>query len=239
MTSIDELKNWLHGDLSRLDKLLLVLSTFDYPCQIKDIVSRAEEAGLRGISGWNPSSVLGRSKAMALRTNEGWEISSGGLERLSDLGLAVKTPMQVAHDLRDELPKISDANTRAFAEEAIKCHEFGLYRSAIVMSWIAAVGVLQQFVYTHHLQAFNAEAKRINSRWKVAKTTDDLGRMSESDFLDRLAGMSILGKNVKNELKACLNLRNGCGHPNSLQIGANTSAHHIEVLLLNVFRKFS
>ncbi len=32
--------------------------------------------------------------------------------------------------------------------------------------------------------------------------------------------------------------RNGCGHPNSLKIGANTAAHHIEILLLNVFQKF-
>lgn len=176
---------------------------------------------------------------MAIRTNEGWEISTGGLQRLRDLGLTVDAAVQVSHDLRDELPKIPDADTRAFAEEAIKCHEFGLYRSAIVMSWIAAVGVLYQFVHKHHLHAFNVEAKRINSRWKDARTTDDLGRMSESDFLDRLAGMSILGKNAKNELKACLNLRNGCGHPNSLQISTNTSAHHIEVLLLNVFRKFS
>ncbi len=28
------------------------------------------------------------------------------------------------------------------------------------------------------------------------------------------------------------------GHPNSLKIGANTAAHHIEILLLNVFQKF-
>ncbi len=239
MTSIDELKNWLHGDLPRIDELLLVLSTFDSPTQVRDIVCRAGEAGLHGITEWNPSSVLGRSKGLALRTNEGWEISARGLARLSNLGLKVNPPTQVAHDLRDELPKISDTNTQAFAEEAIKCHEFGLYRSAIVMSWIAAVGVLHQYVHKNHLQAFNAEAKRINSRWKDAKTTDDLGRMGESDFLDRLAGMSIIGKNVKNEMKACLNLRNGCGHPNSLQISANASAHHIEVLLLNVFRKFS
>jgi hypothetical protein len=43
---------------------------------------------------------------------------------------------------------------------------------------------------------------------------------------------------VKNELKECLDRRNGCGHPNSLKIGANTVAHHIEILLLNVFKVF-
>jgi len=44
---------------------------------------------------------------------------------------------------------------------------------------------------------------------------------------------------VKAELKQCLDRRNGCGHPNSLKIGPNTVAHHLEILLLNVFNKFS
>ncbi len=114
----------------------------------------------------------------------------------------------------------------------------GLYRSAIVMSWLAAVDVLHNHVHTNHLKALNTEAGRVDAKWKGAKTTDGLGRMGESDFLDRIVALSIIGKNVKKELKDCLDRRNGCGHPNSLQIGANTVAHHIEILLLNVFKKF-
>ena len=49
----------------------------------------------------------------------------------------------------------------------------------------------------------------------------------------------MIGKNVKTELVSALNLRNGCGHPNSLMVGSNTVASHIELLLLNVFKKFS
>jgi hypothetical protein len=84
----------------------------------------------------------------------------------------------------------------------------------------------------------NAEAKRIDSRWRDARTTDDLGRMTESDFPDRIAAISVIGKKVKKELKDCPDRRNGCGHPNSLKIGANTAEHHIEILLLNIFRVF-
>lgn len=62
--------------------------------------------------------------------------------------------------------------------------------------------------------------------------------MDESDFLDRLEGLSIIGKNTKAQLKAALDLRNGCGHPNSLQVGVNKSAAHIETLLQNVFKRF-
>ncbi len=68
---------------------------------------------------------------------------------------------------------------------------------------------------------------------------DDLGRMKESDFLERIATIGMVGRNVKTQLVVGLNLRNGCGHPNSLKVGANTVAAHIEMLLLNVFDKFS
>lgn len=240
MLSSDELKAWLHRKLSSLDKLLLILATFDAPCDVKDIKARAEEAGFRIPKGWNPSASLRRSRGLAIRTPAGWEITASGKQHLRNLGVTRISPaaVNVAIDLREELPNINDNDTRAFVEEAIKCYEAELYRSAIVMSWLAAVDVLHNHVHANHLAAFNAEARRVDSRWRDARTTDDLGRMRESDFLDRIAAISIIGANVKKELKNCLDRRNGCGHPNSLQIGANTAAHHIEILLLNVFKPF-
>lgn len=145
---------------------------------------------------------------------------------------------QTAKDLRAELENINNDNTKAFVEEAISCLEYSLYRSAIVMSWIAAMDVLHNHIYSKHLQEFNKEAKRINNKWKIAKTTDDLGRMGEAEFLERICTLSIIGKNTKAELKNCLDRRNGCGHPNSLKLASNTVAHHIEILILNVFNKF-
>jgi len=100
--------------------------------------------------------------------------------------------------------------------------------------------VLHKHVHTKCLAGFNTEATRVMGRkWKVAKTPDDLGKMGESDFLDRIEGFSILGKNAKAQLKNALDLRNGCGHPNSLKVSVNKSAAHIETLLQNVFEKFS
>jgi hypothetical protein len=63
--------------------------------------------------------------------------------------------------------------------------------------------------------------------------------MKEADFLERFAGIKVIGKNVKTQLVNGLNLRNGCGRPNSLKVGANVVAAHIETLLLNVFDRFS
>jgi hypothetical protein len=41
----------------------------------------------------------------------------------------------------------------------------------------------------NHLAAFNAEAQRVDPKWRQARTADDLGLMKEQDFLDRLAAI--------------------------------------------------
>jgi hypothetical protein len=107
------------------------------------------------------------------------------------------------------------------------------------MSWIAAVDVLYHEVTKNYLAAFNAEASRVNPKWTPALNEDGLTKMGEGDFLDRLVPIGVIGKNVKEELAKSLKLRNGCGHPNSLKIGQNMVASHLETLLLNVFEKFS
>jgi hypothetical protein len=234
------LKDWLQKDLARADKLLLVLATQDTPISVSQIRNISANAGFRIPKKWNPSSILSASKGKAVKTS-GWELTNAGKSHLRSLGVSRISPaaMQVAADLRAHLEKINDVETRSFIEEAIKCHEAELYRSAIVMSWLGAMDVLHKYVHAKHLEDFNTEAVRItNKKWKGAKTPDDLGKMSESDFLDRMEGLSIIGKNVKAQLKAALDLRNGCGHPNSLKVSANKSAAHIETLLENVFQKY-
>jgi hypothetical protein len=146
---------------------------------------------------------------------------------------------EVAINLRKHLLLISDHLTSKFLEEAIICFEQRLYRAAVVMAWVGAISLLHEYVFVNHLVDFNTEALRRNPKWKPAKTTDDLSKMKEFDFLEVLEAISVIGKNVKQELQTCLQLRNGCGHPNSLQIGQNKVAAHLESLTLNVFAEFS
>ncbi|WP_265517587.1 hypothetical protein [Nitratireductor luteus] len=241
MLKPNDLKEWLHRDLGRLVKLLLILATFDSPTNLTEIRNRAATAGLRIPRGWNLSGILGGSKGLAIRVPDGWELTESGKSYLRNLGVTNLSPasVQVAADLRAHLEKITNPTTRAFAEEAIKCHEAQLYRSAIVMSWIAAVDVLHRQVVANHLAAFNAEAKKVDAKWKNAVDEDGLGRMKEEDFFNRIAAIGVIGKNRKEELLKALKLRNGCGHPNSLKVGPNMVASHLETLLLNVFEEFS
>jgi len=240
LLSESDLKQWLHKELKQLDKLLLILATFDAPTKLAGIRERGAEAGLKIGKTWNPSASLGKSKGLAIRVPEGWELTESGKAYLRNLGVTSLSPaaMQVATDLRAHLGKIINYNTRAFVEEAIKCHESALYRSAVVMSWLAAVDVLHRVVVANHLAAFNASAKSVDAKWKDAVNEDGVGRMGEEKFLERCAAISVLGKNQKDELLKGLKLRNGCGHPNSLKVGPNAVANHIEILLLNVFEPF-
>ena len=237
--TIADLKRLLQGDYTRLDKLLFLLASLGQPCQVAEIRSRAQEVGYRIPKTWNVSAYLGRSDGKAIRVPSGWEITDAGRQHLLDLEVfSVQTQSVVAPGLRATLSNIQDVNVQSFVEEAVICYESDLYRSAIVMSWVGAVAVLHDYIKTHHLQAFNAEAARRNRKWRSATTTDELGRMKESEFLDIICCLSVIGPNVKAELKSCLGRRNACGHPSSLKVGANMAAHHLEVLLLNVFACF-
>ena len=121
----------------------------------------------------------------------------------------------------------------------IVCAEQSLFRAAIVLSWVGAMALLHQEVISKYLIVFNAEALRRDAKWRAARSADDLGRLNESAFLEIAQSIGLIGKNVKQELDTCLKLRNGCGHPNSLKIGANKVAAHVETLALNVYAVFA
>lgn len=230
----------LQSDLPRLDKVLVILDSKDVPMKVSEIKEFAIAQGFRGIRTWNVSAVLGRSKGRAILLPSGWSLSASGKTYLAEQGLRVNqsSSQALVSDLRNHLAQIESDTTRAFVAEAIGCFEQGFFRAAIVMSWIAAMDVLHAYVADNKLVEFNAEARRVNTRWRDAVGTDGLTKMGEEDFLNRIAAIGVIGRNQKEELLKCLKLRNGCGHPNSLKVGRNTVSAHIEMLILNVFERF-
>jgi hypothetical protein len=234
-----ELKNILHRKFARIDKILVVLAAIESPCEILDIRHRAQEAGLKTI-GWNLSRMLADSKGKAIRTPEGWELTEDGLAHVRTLiGAEVEVKPPVAIDLRAQMAKIEDETTIAFVDEAVRCYESGVLRSAIVMSWLAAVDVLYNRVLATKLTEFNALALKLDSKWKAAKDRDGLALMKEAVFLERAFSIGVITKNERGALDECLTRRNTCGHPNSFSIGPPTVAHHIDTLIRNVFQKYT
>ena len=244
------LRDVLHQKgLKRRDQLLLILADgndADVAKAVSEIKQIAMSNGLREAKNWNVSLTLERTtkeekEKRAVRIDKGWLLTSAGYDYLESQGLlTAPVPKVTAADLRQHLNTINNVETVEFLREAIVCVEAKLFRAAVVLSWVGAISLLYKQVVRHRLADFNAEAKRRDPKWRDAVTADDLARMKEHSFLDILENLSILGKNVKQELQNnCLTLRNSCGHPNSFNLGQRRVAAHVEILILNVFSKFS
>lgn len=242
MFDSDVLKDLIHqNELSNTDKLLLCMALdVAVPKEVREIKDIARKSGLRKAQDWNVSLYLTRSNGLAIRVDEGWELTTDGKKRVAQLSGSVVSSVvpKIAANLRAHLAGINNLETVAFLEEAIRCFETKLYRAAVVISWVGAASLLYDYVVQHKLSEFNTEAKRRDTKWKDAKNKDDLANMKEYDFLQVLCALSVIGKSVKDELEGCLKFRNGCGHPNSLKIGESRVSGHLESLTLNVFSKF-
>ena len=242
MLNPENLKEHLHYPaLKRQEKILLCLAVTSHkPKPVKQIRDMAIAAGLREAAKWNLSAVLGSLGHRAIRTKVGWEITATGkavVQEILTKSIGEKLPAVSA--LRKTLNKITPGHTREFVKEAVECFEGKHYRAAVVLSWVGALSLLYNYVAGGYMKAFNAEARRRDAKWKDAKSTDDLARIKEYDFLQILEAISVAGKSVKIELEGCLKLRNGCGHPNSLKVEQHRVSSHVEVLILNVFSVFN
>jgi hypothetical protein len=198
----------------------------------------AVEAGVKGAKKINYSAHLAAAEDKVFKAPKGWELTAVGREHVATLAgksLSVSPAATEAQALRALLPGLKNQDVRAFLTEAVVCAEQSLFRAAVVLSWVGAIALLHDVAVAKHLAAVNAEATRRDPKWKPARTTDDLGRLKEGVFLDISEAVGIFGKNVKQELETGLRLRNACGHPNSLKIGPNKVAAHLETLALNVY----
>jgi hypothetical protein len=240
LLTTEQLKQVVHqAGVTKTDSALLCVAAAGASAASTTAVRKlAIDAGVKGAKKINFSAHLSSAEDKVFKTPNGWELTEVGRQHVAALAgktLSTSPAADEAKALRALLPKLKNENVRAFLTEAIVCAEQSLFRAAVVLSWAGAIALLHDVVVAKHLTAFNAEANRRDPKWKAAKNTDDLGRLKESTFLEIAETVSLLGKNVKQELEGCLKLRNGCGHPNSLKIGANRVAAHLETLALNVF----
>jgi len=243
MLRLENVKKIVHGaSLSSRDQILVLLALEPTgPHTIPEIKTRGSSAGLPKLAKKNVSDILAKAKGFVARTHAGWELQQAGVSRVRELAKEIKVNLVVTHSsnsLRTHADRLSDPLTKSFVEEAISCFEAQQFRAAVVFSWAGAVALLHKHVFSKKLAEFNAEALKRDTKWRLAKQQDDLGRMKEHDFLDVCETIGVLGKNVKQTLQQELSLRNGCGHPNSLSIAENSVAAHIEKLIKNVFSRF-
>lgn len=243
MLTLEQLKQAVHQKgVTKTDVALLSVAAAGAKAAPTTAVKKlALEAGVKGAKTLNFTAHLHSAEDKVFKTPEGWELTELGRKYVAGLTaqqLSTSPAANEAQSLRALLPKLKSDDARTFLSEAIVCAEQSLFRAAVVLSWVGAIALLYDQVVSKHLAAFNTEAATRDPKWKVAKTADDLGRMNEANFLEIAVAISLIGKNVKQELNGCLKLRNSCGHPNSLKVGPNKVAAHLETLALNVYAVF-
>ena len=243
MLTFEQLKQAVHRkNVTKTDAALLCIAAAgakEVPTKV--VRKLAIEAGVKGAKTINFTAHLDSAEDKVFKALKGWELTDNGQEYVAGLAaqkIAASPAATEAQSLRGLLPKLKNENAREFLTEAVVCAEQSLLRAAVVLSWAGAMALLHDYAVSKQLANFNTEALKRNPKWKSAKTTDDLGKMNEAAFLEIAATVSMIGKNVKHELDACLKLRNACGHPNSLKIGPNKVAAHLEILALNVYAVF-
>lgn len=226
-------------DISKKDTILLILYSNNQPTKVSEIKSIASENGKHVVAKWNVSDLLTKSKSFAVRLKDGWCLTDSGKQRIIDGGFIAESTLKNHENvLRSYLDNINNPEVKAFLSEAISCLEHHLFRSAVVLSWIGAISILYDEVLRNHLSAFNQEYLKRFPKKKKIKTKDDFSLLKEYDFLQIIASISMIGKNVKQQLEQNLQLRNSCGHPNSMKIKDYMVQAHLEFLIINIYEIF-
>jgi hypothetical protein len=141
--------------------------------------------------------------------------------------------------LQRTIAKVGDQRRREFLAEAISCLEVGARRATVVLSWIAALDHLYDFVLSSGLSAFNAAlAKQPGKISKVTiATKDDFGELRESEFITVCRSAGLITSDVRKLLDEKLGFRNSCAHPSSIAVGDSKVLSFVEDLVDNVIAK--
>lgn len=232
------------SQLSRREKILLVVADSEIELGVAEIRRIATDAGLREASRVNVSQELARMGDLVSRLGGGWMATSKGRATAAELGLDRRSPLvtSAAKALSDEIRGISDPLRKEFLSDTLKCFDERLRKPAVVYAWVGAIWILHTHVVNLCLKEFNSAGHNRfgqgKNSFKDIKSVEDFGRIKEADFLQLLEDISLIGKSLKKQLSDRLDLRNACGHPNTLVVDDHTAAAHINFLIENVYRRF-
>jgi hypothetical protein len=230
--------------------VLLLLSQLEQPAAPAKIRDKGVQVGFRNLTQWNLTDVLKNAArdGQVAQLATGWRLLAPGFKIIEgQYRPEAAIIRETRHALRAHLMKIADDQRRAFVEEAIKSFDVKAYRAAIVLSWVGAAHIIQDYIVVNHRDEFNAagtarlaKAAANGNKYSFTpvKSGKDFGVVGEAEMLQLCQDAGILHKAEKQILQDRLDLRNQCGHPNPVVIAEHTVAHHIELLMLNVYSKY-
>lgn len=142
--------------------------------------------------------------------------------------------------LKKTIARVKDDLRREFLAEAVSCLGVEARRATIVMTWLAAIDHMYEYVATHKLADFNgALHKRSGRESKLTMSSrDDFGDLKESIFIEVCRSANIITNDVRKILDEKLGIRNSSAHPASVQIRDSKVVDFVEDLIDNVIVKY-
>lgn len=143
--------------------------------------------------------------------------------------------------LRKILARMPDGQRKDFVAEAISCLGIGARRATVIMTWLAVIDHLHDYVLTHKLTDFQSALVRRSDYASriVIQRKEDFGSIKESIFIEVCRSGNIITADIKKLLDEKLGLRNSCAHPSSITVGEAKVVSFIEDVVDNVFSKYS
>lgn len=241
MISDSTLIEFIHSEKrSNRQITLALLASLGGEATVGDISAKATDAGIKKTK-INFSDVLAKSNGMCVRRGNKWQMLKEGWDSVRQDGLLEKEQriLRVASSLRELVDSGLNQDRKRFLDEALLAFESNLYRAAIVLSWVGAVHILQEYIIANHLRDFNsALASRFSGKHPKIKNIESFNRLKEQDMLQLCEDAGIFGKAIKQELEDRLGLRNRAGHPNPNKFQENMTAAHLEWLIIHVYREY-
>lgn len=143
----------------------------------------------------------------------------------------------LAASLRGTLTATSDPTVKSYLDEAISCFEFNLLRSALILSWCVAYGLVRSWLFRNHLAALNAAMSTWKAPFRIAKL-DDFQDLTEATVLDTARKAALISKEHHKMLKQLLDQRNSFAHPTAKVITPSICEAYIETVVRDVIPYF-
>ncbi|MCA3573688.1 MAG: hypothetical protein IOC86_07185 [Aestuariivirga sp.] len=175
-----------------------------------------------------------------VKATTGYRLHRSYSDQISNSLGANRVVIQTSAELRKLETQLPDGPTKTFLVETIDCFEAGANRAAIVMAWILAMNVLNNYVINNKLLEFNAAlAKAPAGKVTSVATYDDLTtELKESKVIEIAKSAGIITKDVWKVMDQALGTRNSCGHPATVIVKRSKAVSVIEDLFENVISRF-
>jgi hypothetical protein len=223
-------------------KCLIILAVSGRPLHTPELKRMGYEHGLRKIQSWNISALFRGTPGRVAHTSEGWRLLPKGRLYLEEIGFSAEDEdvQRIRSPLRLLAEGIKTQGFKSYLEEAADCFDSRCYRATTILSWCASLEVLKVNLIGPNFPQFSgAFDHQFPKRAGELRSVADLEKVKEADILLVLEKAGLVGKTLKRQLEARLDLRNAAGHPNGVSIGRLQAAAHVEFLLDHVLHPYA